>query len=139
MTYICPSVCPLLGKLMSPSYKGQLICKDFSKLCKRYIVSILSTTVLSNIPQRSVGITLQMEGVPSGRIPPMVYHYTRDLLGTYIRWYLRNRCARKEQSLLFDLFKAFDNFKANYTGYFFLRKDIFSFMRVNHVLSYRLI
>ena len=28
--------------------------------------------------------------------------------GTYIRWYLINRCARKEQSLLFDLYKAFD-------------------------------
>ena len=28
--------------------------------------------------------------------------------GTYIRWYLRNRCARREQSLLFHLFQAFD-------------------------------
>ena len=28
--------------------------------------------------------------------------------GTYIRWWLRNRCARKEQSLLFNLFQAFD-------------------------------
>ena len=28
--------------------------------------------------------------------------------GTYIRWYLRNRCARKEQYLYFDLSKAFD-------------------------------
>ena len=28
--------------------------------------------------------------------------------GIYIRWYLINRCARKEQSLLFDLYKAFD-------------------------------
>ena len=27
---------------------------------------------------------------------------------TYIRWYLRIRYARKEQYLLFDLFKAFD-------------------------------
>ena len=30
------------------------------------------------------------------------------LHGIYIRWYLINRCARKEQSLLFDLYKAFD-------------------------------
>ena len=28
--------------------------------------------------------------------------------GSYVRWYLRNRCARMEQSLLFDLFTAFD-------------------------------
>ena len=28
--------------------------------------------------------------------------------GSYIIWYLINRCARKEQSLLFDLYKAFD-------------------------------
>ena len=28
--------------------------------------------------------------------------------GIYIRWYLINRCARKEQSLLFDTYKAFD-------------------------------
>ena len=27
--------------------------------------------------------------------------------GTYIRWLLRNRCARKEQSLIIDLFEAF--------------------------------
>ena len=27
--------------------------------------------------------------------------------GTYIRWYLRKRCALKEQSLLIGLFKAF--------------------------------
>ena len=27
---------------------------------------------------------------------------------TNIRWYIRNRCVRKEQFLLFDLFKAFD-------------------------------
>ena len=28
--------------------------------------------------------------------------------GIYIRWRVINRCARKEQSLLFDLYKAFD-------------------------------
>ena len=28
--------------------------------------------------------------------------------GIYIRWYLIRRCARKKQSLLFDLYKAFD-------------------------------
>ena len=28
--------------------------------------------------------------------------------GIYIRWYLINRCACKEQPLLFDLYKAFE-------------------------------
>ena len=28
--------------------------------------------------------------------------------GIYIRWYLIKRCARKVQSLLFDLYMAFD-------------------------------
>ena len=37
----------------------------------------------------------------------VVYVLDRDH-GIYIRWYLINRCARKEQSLLFDLYKAFD-------------------------------
>ena len=41
-------------------------------------------------------------------------YYTKDahmcihIHGTYIRLQLRNRCVRKEQSLLFDLFKSFD-------------------------------
>ena len=34
--------------------------------------------------------------------------YTYAHHGTCIRWKLRNRCAREEQFLLFDLFKAFD-------------------------------
>ena len=32
---------------------------------------------------------------------------THATKGTYIRWKHRNRCARKEQSLLFDLCKTF--------------------------------
>jgi len=32
----------------------------------------------------------------------------RENLGTYIRWLLRNRCARKEQSLSFDQFTILD-------------------------------
>ena len=36
--------------------------------------------------------------------------------GTYIRWVFRNRCARKEQALLFDLFKAFDEIGCIYNN-----------------------
>ena len=39
------------------------------------------------------------------------------------------------ESLLFDLFKAFDCHKLG----IFTRKDLFSFMRAQHVLSYHLI
>ena len=43
--------------------------------------------------------------------PPIVIHHAscfqQGRHGTYIRWYLRYRCAREEESLLFDLFKAF--------------------------------
>ena len=52
---------------------------------------------------------------------------------TYIRWLLRNRCARKEQAPLFDLFKAFP------TWIFFVHRKDLSFMRAQHVLSYHLI
>ena len=47
-------------------------------------------------------------------------------LSTYVRWQIRNRCARKEQSLLFDLFTAFDQLKHKSQNLFFsLQKDIF--------------
>ena len=32
--------------------------------------------------------------------------------GIYIRWYLKKRCARKERSLLCDLYKDFDSSSA---------------------------
>ena len=51
--------------------------------------------------------------------------------GTYIRWYLRNRCAR-----LFNLFKAFWlNQEQSQMGFFFLSKDLFSIMIAQRVLS----
>ena len=34
--------------------------------------------------------------------------------GIYISWYIINRWARKEQSLLFDLYKAFDQFESRH-------------------------
>ena len=43
-----------------------------------------------------------------------------------------------ELSLLFDLFKAFDDTESS-NNLFFLRRDIFSFKRVQHVLGYYLI
>ena len=41
-------------------------------------------------------------------------------------------------SLLFDLFKAFDEIGSAVTHRIFLRKDLFFFMRAHHVLSYHL-
>ena len=45
-----------------------------------------------------------------------------------------NRCARKEQSLLFDPYKAFDKFENRHKSDIFIRKDLFSIMRVQHVI-----
>ena len=45
--------------------------------------------------------------------------------GTYIRWQLRNWWARKEQYLLFDLSKAFDQIES-----------LFACMRAQQLLSY---
>ena len=60
--------------------------------------------------------------------------------GTYIRRTLRYRCARKEQSLLYDLFEAFSFRSRSATNrIFFYRKDLFYFMRAQHGLSYHLI
>ena len=42
--------------------------------------------------------------------------------GIYIRLLLRNRFARKEQSLLFDLFKTFNKIESSYKSDFFLHK-----------------
>ena len=44
--------------------------------------------------------------------------------------------ARKEQTLLFDLFKAFHQIESSHKWDFWLRKDIFSFTRSQYVLSY---
>ena len=52
--------------------------------------------------------------------------------GTYIRWWLRNRCARKQQSLLFDLFRAYDyDRELAQIRYFFSEK---TFRRAEHAL-----
>ena len=59
--------------------------------------------------------------------------------GIYIRWYLINRCARKDQSLSFDLYKAFDLFKIRHKSGIFTRKDLFSIMRAQHLMGYHLI
>ena len=46
--------------------------------------------------------------------------------------------AGKEQYLLNDLFKAFDFIERNHRSDVILRKDLFSFMRAQHVLNYHL-
>ena len=51
----------------------------------------------------------------------LVCNLSIDLfLDTYIRWLLRNRCASKEQSQLFDLYKAFDYFESGHKSDIFL-------------------
>ena len=47
--------------------------------------------------------------------------------------------VRQEQSLLFDLFKAFDYIECSQKSDFFSRKKCIFFMRAQHVLSYPLI
>ena len=39
---------------------------------------------------------------------------------TYIRWLLINRCEHKEQSLLFDLYKAFELFESSHKSDIFI-------------------
>ena len=46
---------------------------------------------------------------------------------TYIRYENRKICARKEQSLLFDLFKAFDLFEKSHKSSFFSENTCFPF------------
>ena len=48
---------------------------------------------------------------------------------------LGNSFACKEKSLLLDLFKAFNLIESSQKLYFFLRKDLFFFMRAQHVLT----
>ena len=45
----------------------------------------------------------------------------------------------KEQSKLFDLFKAFDKIESRHISALFLRKYIFSFTYAQHALGYHLI
>ena len=45
------------------------------------------------------------------------------------------RCARKAQSLLFDLCKAFDQFESRHKSGIVTRKDLFSIMRAQHLMS----
>ena len=60
--------------------------------------------------------------------------------GFYIKWHLRNGCARKKQYMLFDLIKAFDQIERSHKYFFLILEiDFFSIMRAQHVLSYHLI
>ena len=47
-------------------------------------------------------------------------------------------CAPMKQSF-FDMFKVFDKIESNYKSFFFVQKDLFSFMSAQHVLTYHLI
>ena len=57
-------------------------------------------------------LTIRKPSIPLGR--------DRLSHGTYIRWWLKKGCAGKEQSLLFDLFKAFDYIESSH------KSDVFS-------------
>ena len=46
-----------------------------------------------------------------------------------------NRCSRKEQSILFELFKAFDKIERGHKSDFFLSKKTFSSMHAQQVLQ----
>ena len=61
----------------------------------------------------------------------------------YTAWYLyqmvtQNSCARKEQFRFADLFKAFHLIESSHKLDIFLRKDLFSFIHVHHILTYHL-
>ena len=43
---------------------------------------------------------------------------------TYIRWSLRNRCTSRQQSLLFDLFKAFGQIESSHKSEFLFPKRL---------------
>ena len=57
--------------------------------------------------------------------------------GTYSRWYLINRCASKDQFMLFDLFKAYGYIETSYKLDIFIRKDLFFYflLCVYHFVS----
>ena len=57
------------------------------------------------------------------------------LMVLIFRWQRRKRCARTEQSLLFDLFKAFDKMQSQ-IGLSYHNRSIF---RAQHVLIYHFI
>ena len=53
--------------------------------------------------------------------------------GAYIRQSLSNRCARKEQSLLFDMFKPFNKIESSHKSDFFLSlKNLFRSCKCNN-------
>ena len=44
-----------------------------------------------------------------------------------------------QKYILFDLYKAFYHIESSHKSGFFLRNDLFSFMRVQHVQGYHLV
>ena len=66
-------------------------------------------------------------------------HKRGDIMAVKLRWQRIKRCARKAQSMVFDFFKAFDYIESSHKSGIFTRKDLFSFMRAQHVVSYHLI
>ena len=62
---------------------------------------------------RLVDVVVQLGGEreePVGRYEELLHLQDH---GFYIKWHLRNGCARKKQYMLFDLIKAFDQIESS--------------------------
>ena len=58
---------------------------------------------MANFYNLNVNLTTKVWGGIFYRQPSIEHSMVQ-----HIRWYLNNRCARQEKSLLFDLLKTFD-------------------------------
>ena len=61
-----------------------------------------------------------------------IYYRYHDVLCFFVHM------VRQAQSLLFDLVKAFHYIESSHKFDIFIRKDLYSFMRAQHVMSYHL-
>ena len=77
----------------------------------RHFIFIYLGTPITHIFNKDQWQYITKKGVP-GVVQNICKTFPKEKMyrghGIYIRWYLINRCALKEQSLLFDLYKAFD-------------------------------
>ena len=89
------ALCEKNGNFLSVIHLAYIACTRLHRMVQRYLAVIFPAMVRVS----SLGPTVNRAQL-SDRV---CYVH-----GIYIRWYLINRCARKEQSLLFDLYKAFD-------------------------------
>ena len=96
-------------------------------ICYNLFFSYLKISYMRRLWTVCISLLNVMSGIPS------LDH------GKYIGWQLVHMCARKEQSLLFDLYKAFDLSNGSHKSDIFIRKNLFSLMHAQHVMRYHLI